>query len=107
MARLIPLTDEGWLIYDEDFLSPPEADALFAHLCDTVPWERSGRPGRPFPRLTAWYSDAGLTYSYSGVTHHAVPWTPELLAIKEQAEAAAGTIWNSLLLNFYRDGQDS
>ena len=60
-----------------------------------------------FPRLTAWYADAGLTYSYSGVTHRAAPWTPELLAVKERAEAAAGANWNSLLLNLYRDGQDS
>jgi alkylated DNA repair dioxygenase AlkB len=60
-----------------------------------------------FPRLTAWYANLGLTYSYSGVTHQAVPWTPELLAVKRRAELAAGTTWNSLLLNFYRDGYDS
>jgi alkylated DNA repair dioxygenase AlkB len=41
------------------------------------------------------------------VTHHAAHWTPELIAVKERAEAAAGTIWNSLLLNLYRDGRDS
>src|SRR5262245_49586795 len=103
----IPLRDDGWLHYDETFLPPTEADDLFARLRDTVPWEQSGRPGRLFPRLTAWYADAGLTYSYSGVTHHAVPWTPELLAVKQRAEAAAGTTWNSLLLNYYRHGQDS
>jgi alkylated DNA repair dioxygenase AlkB len=60
-----------------------------------------------FPRLTAWYANPGLTYSYSGVTHQAVPWTPELLDVKRRAELAAGTTWNSLLLNFYRNGRDS
>jgi alkylated DNA repair dioxygenase AlkB len=103
----VELSDDGWLIYDAAFLAPDEAAALFDRLRATVPWEQSGRPGRLFPRLTAWYADDGLTYSYSGVTHRGLPWTPELLATKEQAEAAARTNWNSLLLNLYRDGRDS
>jgi alkylated DNA repair dioxygenase AlkB len=103
----IPLQDDGWLLYDAAFLPRAVAHALFAHLRDTVPWEQSGRPGRLFPRLTAWYAGPELTYSYSGVTHHALPWTPELRAVKARAEAAAGTTWNSLLLNLYRDGRDS
>jgi len=107
MLQELPLSDNGWLLYDPAHLPPSEADALFALLRDTVPWEQSGRPGRPFPRLTAWYAAPGLTYSYSGVTHHAVPWTPELLAVKQRAEAVAATAWNSLLLNLYRDGRDS
>jgi len=107
MIQQVALADDGWLLYVPAFLTAGKADALFARLRETVPWEQSGRPGRPFPRLTAWYANAGLTYSYSGVTHHAVPWTPELLAMKARAEAAAGTTWNSLLLNLYRDGQDS
>ncbi|MBO0700779.1 MAG: alpha-ketoglutarate-dependent dioxygenase AlkB, partial [Zavarzinella sp.] len=105
--RPIDLRDGGLLLYDESFLPPAEADSLFAHLRDTVPWKQEGRPGRMFPRLTAWYADPGHSYSYSGVTHHAVPWTPELRALKERVEAVAGTTWNSLLLNFYRDGRDS
>ena len=107
VSRRILLRDNGWLLFDPGILPAAEADALFAHLRKTTPWEQSGRPGRRFPRLTAWYADPGLTYSYSGVTHHAVPWTPELLSVKTQAEAAAGATWNSLLLNLYRDGHDS
>jgi alkylated DNA repair dioxygenase AlkB len=107
MLQHIPLRDDGWLLYNPVFLPVAEAETLFVHLRDAVPWEQSGRPGRPFPRLTAWYADAGLSYSYSGVTHHAIPWTPELLTVKARAESASGTTWNSLLLNFYRHGQDS
>lgn len=107
MLRRIPLRDAGWLLYGERFLPASEADVLFNTLRDTASWEQSGRPGRLFPRLTAWYADPGLTYTYSGVTHHAIPWPPELLAVKERAEAAAGVPWNSLLLNYYRDGRDS
>ena len=107
IVRRSPLADGGWLLFDPDFLPPANADVLFGRLLDSVPWEQSGRPGRRFPRLTAWYADPGLTYSYSGVTHHAFPWTPELLAVKTRAEVAAGVSWNSLLLSLYRDGQDS
>lgn len=107
MLQHIPLRDGGWLLYHPAFFPQPEADELFATLRDTVPWGREGTPGRAYPRLTAWYADPGLTYSYSGITHTAVPWTPVLLAIKLQIEAAAGTTWNSLLLNLYRDGRDS
>ena len=61
----------------------------------------------PFPRLTAWYADAGLTYAYSGVVHQAIPWTPALQRVRAEVEAAAAAAFNSLLLNFYRDGKDS
>jgi alkylated DNA repair dioxygenase AlkB len=106
-VRHVDLRDGGLVLMEESFLPPVQADSLFAHLRDTVPWKQEGRPPRMFPRLTAWFANPGLTYSYSGVTHQAVPWTAELLDVKHRAEAAAGTTWNSLLLNFYRDGQDS
>ncbi len=61
----------------------------------------------PFPRLTAWYADRGLIYRYSGVTHKAIEWTETLAEIRRAVEAAAGTPFNSVLLNFYRNGQDS
>jgi alkylated DNA repair dioxygenase AlkB len=41
------------------------------------------------------------------VTHEALPWTPALLGVRSRVEDAAGTSLNSLLLNFYRDSQDS
>jgi alkylated DNA repair dioxygenase AlkB len=107
MARRILLPDAGWLLYDESFLPVDDADALFALLREAVPWKQEGNPGRKFPRLTAWYANAGLSYTYSGVTHEAIPWTPELLAVKARVEAAASSAFDSLLLNLYRDGRDS
>ena len=107
MRREHQLRDNGWLLFDPDFLSTIDADKLFEFLTASVPWKQEGRPGRKFPRLTAWYANEGMTYSYSGVTHHGTPWTEELAAIKSRAEAVAKTTWNSLLLNLYRDGRDS
>ena len=61
----------------------------------------------PFPRLTAWYGDQDQTYTFSGITLQPHPWTPELLEIKKKLESRAGTSFNSVLLNRYRDGKDS
>jgi alkylated DNA repair dioxygenase AlkB len=107
MPERLALRDGGVLLYEPSFIPPAEADTLFAHLRNSLPWKQEGTAGHKFPRLTAWYADPGRTYSYSGVTHQAIPWTPELLDMRHRAEEAAGTTWNSLLLNLYRDGRDS
>jgi alkylated DNA repair dioxygenase AlkB len=57
------------------------------------------------PRLTAWYGEA--SYTYSGLKLDPLPWTPLLLAIRAAVEAACGHRFNSVLLNRYRNGQDS
>jgi alkylated DNA repair dioxygenase AlkB len=104
---LTSIRDGGTLLYDPAFLPPTDADRLFALLREAVPWRQEVTRGRPFPRLTAWYADPGLSYSYSGVTHHALDWLPDLLDLRRRVEAAAGAAFNSLLLNLYRDGRDS
>ena len=59
------------------------------------------------PRLSAWYADAE-TYDYTSLRKSAPnPWTPELLMIKSVVEPIAGVTFNSVLLNYYRDGKDS
>lgn len=57
------------------------------------------------PRLSAWYGEA--RYTYSGRTFEPLPFTPLQLAIKETVEAASGRRFNSVLLNYYRNEQDS
>lgn len=59
------------------------------------------------PRLSAWYADAE-TYDYTSL-RKSTPnlWTPELLMIKRIIEPIAGVAFNSVLLNYYRDGNDS
>jgi alkylated DNA repair dioxygenase AlkB len=107
VRQKLDILDGGTLVYDDAFYGKPVADALFARIKTETPWaQERGRFG-PFPRLTAWYADAGLTYTYSGVTHHAITWTETLAQIRRDVEEAADVPFNSLLLNFYRDGQDS
>ncbi len=59
------------------------------------------------PRLTAWYGDEGKAYSYSGITMQPLPWTEPLQALREKTEKITGYLFNSALLNLYRDGNDS
>ena len=60
----------------------------------------------PLPRLTAWYGDAGKEYTYSGIKSIPEEWNKGLLYMKEKVEEFAGTDFNSVLLNWYRDGDD-
>jgi len=58
------------------------------------------------PRLTAWYGDAGKYYTYSNITMPPNPWNKGLFCLKQQKEQYAGSSFNSVLLNWYRDGED-
>lgn len=60
----------------------------------------------PLPRLTSWYGDKGLSYTYSGINSQPNDWNDGLLYIKKEIENIAGVSFNSVLLNWYRDGDD-
>jgi alkylated DNA repair dioxygenase AlkB len=60
----------------------------------------------PLPRLSAWYGANNKPYTYSGITLNPLPWTDELLIIKEKIEVEAKVKFSSVLINRYRDGQD-
>jgi len=103
----IDLRDAGTIDYDAAFYGNAEADRLFDVLRDDTPWKQERSRFGPFPRLTAWYADAGLTYAYSGVTHQAIEWTATLAEVRRRVVEVSRVPFNSLLLNLYRDGQDS
>lgn len=51
------------------------------------------------PRKQATYGDAGLTYTYSGHTRTASPWTPTLEYIRDAVTRTTGQIFNFVLVN--------
>lgn len=51
------------------------------------------------PRKQATYGHAGLTYTYSGVTHLACPWTPTLEYIRDAVTKTTGQTFNFVLVN--------
>jgi len=93
------------------FLVGADADRLFAAVRASTDWrqEQATMFGRrlPIPRLQAWHGDPDASYSYSHIALDPEPWTPPLAEIRRAAEAAAGTTFNSVLVNLYRDGRDS
>ena len=60
----------------------------------------------PLPCLTSWYGDAGKDYTYSGIHTHPHPWNEGLAYFKQRIEALTGVHFNSVLLNWYRNGED-
>ncbi|GAB3332061.1 alpha-ketoglutarate-dependent dioxygenase AlkB family protein [Hymenobacter humi] len=105
---LLPQAD---LLFDPEFLPAAEADALLAQLTAEVAWEQRAirlfGQEVPQPRLTAWYGDPAAHYTYSGLSWEPMPWSPALLDLRQRLEAATGARYNSVLLNYYRDGRDS
>ncbi len=94
-------------MYEPDLFAPEEAADLFAFLRNEILWRQETVRGRPLPRLNAWFADADLKYSYSGLSHLGTGWPDRLVPIKDRVESAAGADFNSVLLNRYRDGRDS
>ncbi|MDQ7947414.1 MAG: alpha-ketoglutarate-dependent dioxygenase AlkB [Pedobacter sp.] len=107
-SRGIP---ESVLAYYPDFINEQEGTAVMEKLIRESPWTqkvvRMYEKEVLTPRLSAWYADP-TTYDYTSL-RKATPncWTTELLAIKNSVEQAADTSFNSVLLNYYRDGNDS
>lgn len=58
------------------------------------------------PRLSAWYGDTDKLYTYSGLTLTPNSWNEGLLYLKNAIEKIANVSFNSVLLNWYRDGND-
>jgi len=102
---------DGELVYLPGFLPPSVADAMFRRLRSELAWHEetiviAGKSVK-VPRLVCWYGDEGAVYRYSGVDHRPLPWHPALLELREAIEARSGWTFNSVLGNWYRDGNDS
>jgi alkylated DNA repair dioxygenase AlkB len=102
---------DGWIMYDPCFLEPANCDQYLAYLTHVVPWEQ--QKVQMFgkwvdqPRLTAFYGDPGVSYTYSGLTWQVQAWPPPLAELRKVIEERCSKQFNSVLLNYYRDGQDS
>ena len=86
------------------------AGNLLRDLTEEIPWVQNkirfyGKESL-VPRLESWHGDEGMSYTYSGIRMDAKPWTKNLLIIKESIEPIAKTTFNSVLINYYRDGKD-
>jgi len=93
------------------FLFPVgEADYYYRVLMDTVAWKNDEAfiMGKHIitKRKVAWYGDKEYSYTYSRASKIALPWTSELLALKNIVEEKTQTTYNSCLLNLYHNGDE-
>ena len=104
----IPLEDGELAILTQLPLSLGNA-AIMARLVAETAWREESITlwGKQFlqPRLTAWHGEA--SYTYSGLTMQALPFSPLLQEIRKAVETACGRSFNSVLLNYYRHERDS
>jgi alkylated DNA repair dioxygenase AlkB len=101
----ILIEDDGFLTHQENYL-----DVSVEEIVKGIEWRNDPITmfGKTYqqPRLTAWYGDAGIEYTYSKITMSAKPWTPHLHKIKTKLEQDLRISFNSVLVNYYRDGAD-
>ena len=109
-GQLLPVIDAELVLWQTvDFGSEND---LLRHLIEETPWRQEQVTvwGKTYdqPRLVAWYGDdaQSYSYSYSGITLCALPWTLVLLRIKEKVETLCQHSFNSVLVNYYRDHRD-
>ena len=82
----------------EQFFEKEQSDRYFRSLLENSPWKQRSRKMYDKvvldPTLTAWYHTGGS-------------WPADLQDIKQKVEETCGIQFNCVLLNYYRDGNDS
>jgi len=105
----IELSKTAFLKYIPNFIAPADTETLMAELIKKTEWVQSeislfGKKVA-IPRLNAWYGD--YSYGYSGTKFTPRPWTPTLTNLKLRIERESNLQFNSVLMNWYRGGDDS
>ncbi len=99
------------LRYASAWLSPSDADALFAALNAEIAWEthRIRMFGREIdsPRRSCWIGDPGAVYTYSRTRFEPRPWPLAMVPVRRRLVQTLGLDFDSVLANLYRDGRDS
>ena len=108
--ELLPLEGAEVLLLRQ-FDLPRPTSVLLAELIRETPWrsEEVTVWGKKYlqPRLIAWYGDEGRNYTYSGISMNPLPWSQTLSELRALVESKCNEVFNSVLLNYYRDGRDS
>lgn len=101
----------GEVRYHGKVFNQKEADCYLEKLLATIDWRNDEAIilGRKIvtKRKVAWYGEKPFEYTYSNTTKRALPWTEELLELKNIIEEESGETFNSCLLNLYHSGEES
>lgn len=102
---------QATLIYMSNAFNIEASNQYFSTLKTKTKWQQYSLTvfGKTYqqPRLTALFGNTNKTYTYSNITMQPQPFTATLKTIKHKVEVLSKHQYNSVLLNFYRDGNDS
>lgn len=108
LKNLLP--KEGTVNYYGKVFGKADADRYYETLFNEIEWENDQAVifGKLITtkRKVAWYGEKPFGYTYSNITKTALPWTEQLLALKQKAEELSGETFNSCLLNLYHNGNE-
>lgn len=101
---------DGTVQYYGKVLQTAAADHYFEMLLHSIAWENDQALifGKLLTtkRKVAWYGDRRFEYTYSNMNKYALPWTQELVELKQLVEELTGETFNSCLLNLYHCGEE-
>jgi alkylated DNA repair dioxygenase AlkB len=104
------LHHDGVVHYYGKIYSGNEAQYYFERMMKDIEWKNDEAIifGRHIitKRKAAWYGDHEYAYTYSNATKVALPWTKELLELKQRVESFTKSSYNSCLLNLYHTGDE-
>jgi alkylated DNA repair dioxygenase AlkB len=107
-TNLLPFGGEVY--YYGSVFAPKESSEYYQALMNTIEWRNDEAMmfGKKIitKRKVAWYGDTNFDYTYSKVTKQALPWTPELVALKARCTDLTKSPFNSCLLNLYHSGEE-
>lgn len=104
----LPIADAE-CFYLKNFLTESDASNAYQQLIDELEWAQDkvfvfGK-WHLIPRLQAWHGDPHASYQYSGKQLTPQPWSPTLKKLHDAIDSL-GIETNSVLANWYRDGND-
>lgn len=107
--ELLPF--DGSALLFPKFLEPTQTSQIFQQIMDETPWELPEMVmfGKKLPQagLSTWFTNTDVNYVYSGISRTPHVMTPMLTGVLDRCALKSGAEYNSVLVNLYRDGNDS
>ena len=101
----------GELMLWPGYLGRGECGVLMERLRQRTEWKQESislyGQVHALPRLTAWHGEPGAAYRYSGILQQPSPWSVLLQELRARLELRCAWHFNSVLLNLYRNGNDT
>ncbi|MGY5351209.1 alpha-ketoglutarate-dependent dioxygenase AlkB family protein [Wenyingzhuangia sp. IMCC45533] len=107
-ANLLPF--DGEVYYYPKVIALQKAKLYYDLLLNNISWQHDEAImfGKHITtkRKVALYGDTNYNYHYSNTHKTALPWTKELLDLKQIVEKKCDTTFNACLLNLYHNGSE-